>query len=84
MSTITALFMARIAFSVNFDETVFTVLVNFDLSVFTIGVPTIGATFWNPVTCFGSASTVNFDGFASGGSVENPSPARILPDWSSE
>src|SRR5215470_12285166 len=68
LSTITALFRARIAGSVSFAETAFTVLVNFDPSVLTIGVLTIGATFWKPVTCFGSASTVYFDGFASGGS----------------
>ena len=52
-ASLTALFMARIASSVNLDETGLTML-------------------------------VNFDGFASGGSLENPSLARTLPDPSSE
>src|SRR5262249_23015001 len=43
---------------------------------------TIGTTFWKPVTCFGSASTVYFEFLPSGGSVEKTSAACTLP-WSS-
>src|SRR6476646_2824029 len=70
--------MAIMAFSVSFAETAFTVCVNFEPSAFATDVLTSGATFWKPVTCFGSASTVYFDGFASGGSVEKTSAARNL------
>ena len=79
LSTITALFIATIAFSDSFAETAFTVLVNFEPSAFATEVLTIGATFWNPVTCFGSASTVYFEPLPSGGSVENTSAASTWP-----
>ena len=68
-----------IAGSVNFADTAFTVVVNFDPSAAATDVFTIGATFWKPVTCFGSVSSVYFEGFASGGSVENTSAASTLP-----
>ena len=50
-----------IACSVSFAETAFTVEVNFEPSAVATEVLTIGATFWKPVTCFGSASTVYFE-----------------------
>ena len=78
LSTMTALFMATIAFCVNFADTAFTVVVNFAPSDVTTVVLTIGAAFWKPVTCFGSASTVYFEPLPSGGSVENTSAARML------
>ena len=53
-----------IAGCVSFAETALTVLVNFAPSAVTTDVLTIGATFWNPVTCFGSASTVYFERLA--------------------
>src|SRR5262249_51271902 len=76
---ITALFIATIASSVSFAETAFTVEVNFEPSAFATDVFTIGVTFWNPVTCFGSARTVYFEPLPSGGSVENTSAASTLP-----
>src|SRR5438128_11718282 len=77
--TITALFIARIAFCVSFADTALTVFANVGPAACATLALTIGATFWNPVTCFGSASTVYFDGLASGGSVEKTSAASTLP-----
>ena len=73
------MFIATIAGIVSFAETAFTVFVNVGPAAVATDVLTIGATFWKPVTCFGSASTVYFEGLPSGGSVENPSPAWIVP-----
>src|SRR5581483_1096878 len=82
LSTTTALFIAIIAGSVSLAETALTVLANVEPAACATDVLTIGATFWKPVTCFGSASTVYFDGLLSGGSVENTSAACTL-FWSS-
>jgi hypothetical protein len=71
--------MATIAGIVSFADTAFTVFVNFGPRAVATDDFTIGATFWKPVTCFGSASTVYFEPLPSGGSVENPSPAWIVP-----
>ena len=48
-------------------------------AAFATEVFTIGATFWKPPMCFGSASTVYFEPLPSGGSVENTSAASTLP-----
>ena len=82
LSTITALFIARIACRVSFAETAFTVFVKFEPAALATDVLTIGATFWKPVMCFGSASTVYFDGLPSGGSVEKTSAASTVPESS--
>ncbi len=79
LSTITALFMATIASCDSFADTALTVLVNFEPSDVVTEALTIGATFWKPVTCFGSASTVYFEPLPSGGSVENTSAASTEP-----
>jgi len=79
LSTITALFIATIESWVSFADTAFTVVVNFEPSEVTTDVLTIGAAFWKPVTCFGSASTVYLEPLPSGGSVEKTSAARMLP-----
>ena len=82
LSTSTALFMAMIAGRVSFDDTAFTVFAKVEPSWFRIDVLTIGATFWKPVTCLGSVSTVYFEGVKSGGSVENTSAASTVPESS--
>src|SRR4051812_20391742 len=79
--------MATIAFCVSLAETAFTVAVNFVPRAVTTDVLTIGATFWKPVTCFGSARTVYFEFLPSGGAVENTAAARICPvssNWYAE
>ena len=73
------MFIATIAGRVSFAETALTVFVKFEPSAVATEVLTIGATFWKPVTCFGSASTVYFEALPSGGSVENTSAASTLP-----
>src|SRR5581483_9198910 len=78
LSTSTALFIAIIAASVSFAETALTVLAKDEPAACATDVLTIGATFWNPVKCFGSASTVYFEGLLSGGSVEKTSAARAF------
>ena len=72
--------MARIAGRVSFAETALTVFVKFEPAAWATEALTIGATFWKPVMCFGSVSTVYFDGAASGGSVENTSAASTEPE----
>src|SRR3954454_3187549 len=79
---ITALFIATIAFCDSFAETALTVPVKLEPADCATEVFTIGTTFWKPVTCFGSASTVYFEPFPSGGSVENTSAASTLPESS--
>ena len=71
--------MAAIAGVVSFADTAFTVFVNVGPAAVSTDVFTSGVTFWKPVTCFGSASTVYFDGFASGGSVVKTSAAKTWP-----
>jgi hypothetical protein len=73
------LFIAAIAGVVSLAETALTVFVNVGPAAFSTDVFTSGVTFWNPVTCFGSASTVYFEGFASGGSVVKTSAASTWP-----
>src|SRR5438270_571156 len=75
--------MATIAFCVSFDDTALTVALNFGPSDEATDALTIGATFWKPVTCFGSARTVYFEFVPSGGSVENTSAASSWPPSSS-
>ena len=60
----------------------FTVEVNFEPRAVATDVLTIGATFWKPVTCFGSARTVYFEFLPSGGSVEKTAAASALPESS--
>src|SRR5262249_42205432 len=79
---ITALFMAMIAGRVSFAETAFTVFVKSEPAGCATDVFTMGATFWKPVMCFGSVSTVYFDGARSGGSVEKTSAASTEPESS--
>ena len=61
-------------------ETALTVLVKLAPAALATEAVTIGATFWKPVMCFGSVSTVYFEGAASGGSVENTSAASTDPE----
>ena len=73
------MFIAIIAGVVSLADTAFTVVMNVGPAAWSTEVVTSGVTFWNPVTCFGSASTVYFEGLASGGSVENTSAASTSP-----
>src|SRR5262249_7003800 len=81
LSTTTALFIATIASCVSFPDSALTVSANFEPACWATDVFTIGTTFWKPVTCFGSASTVYFEFLPSGGSVEETSAACPFP-WS--